>query len=73
MYFNTALMKTKGWDVNPPADPPGAHFGRNPDGSLNGQGFETGVLFAVVGDILARLGNPLVAAAKYYATWRGPV
>ena len=53
VYFNTALMKTKGWDVNPPADPPGAHFGRNPDGSLNGQGFETGVLFAVVGDILA--------------------
>lgn len=67
VYFNTALMKTKGWDVNPPADPPGAHFGRNADGSLNGQGFETGVLFAVVGDILAKLGNPLVAGAKYYA------
>ena len=68
VYFNTALMKSKGWDVNPPADPVGAHFGRNPDGSLNGQGFETGVLFAVVGDILATLGNPLLAAAEYYAT-----
>ena len=67
VYFNTALMKTKGWDVNPPTDPPGAHFGRNPDGSLNGQGFETSVLFAVVGDIMTKLGNPLVAGARYYA------
>ena len=40
-YFNTALMKRNGWDVNPPADPVGARYGRNPDGSLNGQGFET--------------------------------
>jgi len=68
VYFNTALMKSKGWDVNPPADPPGAHFGRNPDGSLDGQGFETGVLFAVVGDIMATLGNPLLAGAQYFAT-----
>ncbi|MEX0581406.1 MAG: hypothetical protein WD228_09940 [Mycobacterium sp.] len=55
VYFNTALMKSKGWDVNPPADPPGAHFGRNPDGSLNGQGFEAAVLFAVVGGVLCPL------------------
>ena len=40
-YFNTALMKRNGWDVNPPADPVGARYGRNSDGSLNGQGFET--------------------------------
>ena len=68
VYFNTALMKSKGWDVNPPADPPGAHFGRNPDGSLDGQGFETAVLIAVVGELLTTLGNPLVAGAQYYAT-----
>ena len=68
VYFNTALMKTKGWDVNPPADPVGAHFGRNPDGSLDGQGFETAVLIAVVGELLSTLGNPLVAGAQYYAT-----
>lgn len=68
VYFNTALMKSKGWDVNPPADPAGAHFGRNPDGSLDGQGFETGVLIAVVGELLTTLGNPLVAGAQYYAT-----
>lgn len=68
VYFNTALMKSKDWDVNPPADPPGAHFGRNPDGSRNGQGFETAVLFAVVGGVLTTLGNPLVTGAQYYAT-----
>lgn len=67
VYFNTALMKSKGWDVNPPADPPGSRFGRNPDGSLDGQGFELPVLMVVVGDIMAKLGNPLVAGAEYYA------
>ncbi|MEZ0360084.1 amidohydrolase [Mycobacterium sp. SA01] len=66
-YFNTAVMKQRGWNVNPPADPVGAHFGRNPDGSLNGQGFETAVLLAVAGPILSQLGNPLVSAAEYYA------
>jgi predicted amidohydrolase YtcJ len=67
VYFNTAVMKQHGWDVNPPADPVGAHFGRNPDGSLDGQGFETAALLAVAGPVLAQLGNPLVSAAEYYA------
>lgn len=66
-YFNTAVMKQRGWDVTPPADPVGAHFGRNPDGSLDGQGFETAALLAIAGPILAALGNPLVSAAEYYA------
>lgn len=68
VYFNTALMKTKGWDVHAPADPVGGHFGRNADGSLNGQGFELPVLFDVIGDIMAKLGNPLLAGARYFAT-----
>ena len=68
VYFNTALMKTKGWDVNPPADPVGGRFGRNPDGSLNGQGFELPVLIDAIGDIMGKLGNPLVAGAQYYTT-----
>ena len=68
VYFNTALMKTKGWDVDAPADPVGGHFGRNADGSLNGQGFELPVLFDVIGDIMAKLGNPLLAGARYYAS-----
>jgi predicted amidohydrolase YtcJ len=67
VYFNTAVMKHHGWDVNPPADPAGAYFGRNPDGSLDGQGFETAVLLAVAGPVLAQLGNPLVSAAEYYS------
>ncbi|GAY17037.1 amidohydrolase [Mycobacterium sp. shizuoka-1] len=67
VYFNTAVMKRYGWDVNPPAEPVGGRFGRNPDGSLDGQGFETPVLVAVAGPILAELGNPLVSAAEYYA------
>ncbi|MFN8033190.1 MAG: amidohydrolase [Mycobacterium sp.] len=68
-YFNTALMKKYGWDVNPPADPVGAHYGRNPDGSLDGQGFETAAIMAVAAPVMAQLGgNPLVSAAEYYAT-----
>ncbi|MCX2932649.1 amidohydrolase [Mycobacterium sp. CVI_P3] len=67
VYFNTAVMKRNGWDVNPPADPAGGHYGRNPDGTLDGQGFETPVLIGVAGPILAELGNPLVSAAEYYA------
>ena len=67
-YFNTALKKRNGWDVDPPADPVGAHYGRNSDGSLNGQGFETAAIMAVAAPVLAQLGgNPLVSAAQYYA------
>ncbi len=68
IYFNTAFMKTRGWDVTPPADPVGGHFGRKPDGSLDGQGFELPVLFIVTGPILDKMGNPLAAGAQYYAT-----
>ncbi|WP_319433217.1 amidohydrolase [Mycobacterium sp. RTGN5] len=67
VYFNSAVMKRNGWHTSPPADPTGGHFSRNPDGSLDGQGFETPVLIAVAGPILAELGNPLVSAAEYYA------
>lgn len=67
VYFNTAVMKRYGWDVTPPAEPVGGHFGRNSDGSLTGQGFETPVVVAVAGPILGELGNPLVSAAEYYA------
>lgn len=68
IYFNTALMKRYGWDVNPPADPIAAHFGRNDDGSLNGQAFELPAVLQVTGPLLSQMGNPLVSAANYYAT-----
>jgi len=67
IYFNTALMKRYGWDVNPPTDPVAARFGRNPDGTLNGQGFELPVVLQVVGPLMAEMGNPLISAARYYA------
>jgi predicted amidohydrolase YtcJ len=58
VYFNTALIKQNGWDIDPPADPVASHYGRNPDGSLNGQGFELPVLLAVTGPLLANMGDP---------------
>ncbi|PRC62436.1 amidohydrolase, partial [Mycobacterium sp. ITM-2017-0098] len=63
VYFNSALIRSYGWDAVPPADPVASHYGRNADGSLNGQGFELPVLTAVTGPIMAELGNPLLAAA----------
>ncbi|MDY6997898.1 MAG: amidohydrolase family protein [Actinomycetota bacterium] len=67
VYFNSALIKRYGWDVDPPADPVAAHYGRNPDGSLNGQGFELPVLTAVTGPLMAEMGDPLLSGAHYYA------
>ena len=67
VYFNSALIRSYGWDADPPEDPVASHYGRNADGSLNGQGFELGVLTAVTGPIMAKLGNPLLAAAQYFA------
>ncbi|VEG56403.1 putative TIM-barrel fold metal-dependent hydrolase [Mycolicibacterium aurum] len=67
VYFNSALIRSYGWDADPPADPVASHYGRNADGSLNGQGFELPVLTAVTGPIMAKLGNPLLAAALYFA------
>ncbi|UXA11454.1 amidohydrolase family protein [Mycobacterium sp. SMC-8] len=66
-YFNSALIRSNGWDAKPPADPVASHFGRNPDGSLNGQGFELPVVTAVTMPLMAQMGDPLVSAAHYYA------
>lgn len=67
VYFTTAYIKSMGWDVNPPADPVGGSFKRNPDGSLNGQGFEAAAVTAVLLPVLGKLGgSALVAAAQYY-------
>lgn len=67
VYFNTALIKSYGWDTSPPADPVAAHYGRKADGSLNGQGFELPVLTAVTGPLMAQMGDPLLSAAHYFA------
>ncbi|MGD9622034.1 MAG: amidohydrolase [Mycolicibacterium sp.] len=67
VYFNTALIKSYGWDVHPPADPVAGHYGRNADGSLDGHGFELPVLTAVTGPLMAQMGDPLLSAARYFA------
>lgn len=67
VYFNTAVIKSHGWDINAPEDPVAGSFGRNPDGTLNGHGFELPVLLAVTEPLLDKLGNPLASAAGFYA------
>lgn len=66
-YFNSALMRRNGWDRTPPADPVAGHFGRKPDGSLNGQGFELPAVTAVTMPLMEQMGDPLVSAANYFA------
>ena len=67
VYFNTALIKLHGWDTDPPEDPVASHFGRNADGSLNGQGFELPVVTAVTMPLIMQMGDPLLSGAHYYA------
>lgn len=67
IYFNSALIRSYGWDIDPPADPVASHYGRHADGSLNGQGYELPVVTAVTGPLMAKMGNPLVSAAHYFA------
>ena len=68
VYFTSAVIRSHGWDAAPPADPTGGRFGRNADGSLNGQGYEIPVTFQVLMPLMeAQGGNPVVQAAEYYA------
>lgn len=67
IYFGTALIKLHGWDSAPPADPVGGHYQRNPDGTLNGRGFEVPALTAVLGPLIAGMGDPLHSAALFFA------
>lgn len=67
IYFGTALMKLHGWDSAPPADPAGGHYQRHPDGTLNGRGFEVPALTEVLAPLIAGMGNPLHAAALFFA------
>ncbi|MCV7191296.1 amidohydrolase [Mycolicibacterium brumae] len=66
-YFSSALIRRNGWDTTPPSDPDGGHWGRNPDGSLDGQGFELPVVTLIVAPLMATMGNPLASGAAYFA------
>lgn len=68
-YVTTAVLAELGWIDNPPADPPGAYFGRNPDGSLNGIATEVAAEFAMIAPVQAKLGgSPLHQAMAFMAT-----
>lgn len=67
-YFTSALIRQLGWaDGKPPADPVGARFGRNPDGTSNGRCYELQAVMAVLQPMMATvLTDPLLSAAKWY-------
>ena len=67
-YFNTAAIKMIGWpDQKPPADPVGARFGRNDDGTSNGRAYETAAIMSALQPLLAAVcKHPLQQVAKFY-------
>jgi predicted amidohydrolase YtcJ len=67
-YCTTSALKSLGWIENPPADPVGGSYGRNPDGSINGQAFELSAVMSMAAPFMARVvKNPLASAAEWYA------
>ena len=69
VYFNSAVITLNGWvDGKPPADPPGARYGRNADGTSNGRAYETAAMLAAAEKTLAAaVPHPLLSAARWYA------
>jgi predicted amidohydrolase YtcJ len=68
VYFNSATIDMLGWSDKPPADPTGARFGRNPDGSSNGRAYEMGAMAAVTMPMISRVvTHPLFSAAQWFA------
>lgn len=67
-YFNSALIKANGWaDDKPPADPVGARFGRNDDGTSNGRAYETAAVLMAAHDLLNEaIPHPLLSLAKWF-------
>lgn len=66
-YFNTATIKYNGWaDGKPPADPVGARFGRNADGTSNGRAYEAGAVLVAASKMLNDvIPHPLLSTAKW--------
>ena len=66
-YFNTAVITLNGWtDGKPPADPVGARFGRNADGTSNGRAYETAALLMAAGKMLAiAVPHPLASLGRW--------
>jgi predicted amidohydrolase YtcJ len=66
-YFNSAVIAFNKWaDGKPPPNPPGAHFGRNADGTSNGIAYETAALLeAALPTVKDAVPHPLESAAKW--------
>ena len=66
-YFNSAVIAFNKWaEGKPPADPPGARFGRNADGTSNGIAYETAAqLAAVMPTVKDAVPRPLESAARW--------
>ncbi len=73
VYFNSAAIQALGWAGHtPPTDPPASRFGRNPDGTSDGQAFETGAVAAVLLPMALKIvGNPAHSVAQWYAVMAG--
>jgi len=69
VYFNSAVIALNGWaGGKPPADPVGARFGRNPDGTSNGRAYETAAIAAAaLKTMRLAVPHPLLSGAKWYA------
>jgi predicted amidohydrolase YtcJ len=69
-YFNSANIALNDWPQGkPPADPPAARFGRNPDGTSNGRAYETGAIALATNAISAKtITDPLKSVASWFRT-----
>jgi predicted amidohydrolase YtcJ len=69
VYFNSAVIALNGWpDGKPPADPAGARFGRNDDGTSNGRAYETAAMMATAVQVVRKaIPHPLLSGANWYA------
>lgn len=66
-YFNSAIIAFNGWaDGKPPADPEGARFGRNADGTSNGVAYETAAMMeAIMPTLKDAVPLPLESGARW--------
>lgn len=66
-YVNSQVIASLGWPGGkPPADPPGARYGRNSDGTSNGIAYETAAILEVALPTIKRIvSHPLVSSAAF--------
>ncbi len=67
-YFNSATIALNAWpDNKPPADPVGARYGRNADGTSNGRAYEIPAVLGAAGKVLAEaVPHPLQSLARFF-------